>query len=83
MSIEKKRTNFLQRLEYFLKCKIGLKESNAQSWRTDVLHYCNKLLIGLNLNFLENIDILTVTFYRKICSLRVTFGNFSQMQTNS
>ena len=28
--IEKKRTNFLQRLEYFIKCKIGLKESNAQ-----------------------------------------------------
>ena len=28
--VEKKHTNFLQRLEYFLKCKIGLKESNAQ-----------------------------------------------------
>ena len=30
VSIEKKRTSFLQRLEYFIKCKIGLKESNAQ-----------------------------------------------------
>ena len=28
--IEKKPTNFWQRLEYFIKCKIGLKESNTQ-----------------------------------------------------
>ena len=28
--IVNKRTNFLQRLEYFIKCKIGHKESNAQ-----------------------------------------------------
>ena len=38
--IEKKRTNFLQRLEYFIKCKIDLKESNAQfmqNWRLALL----------------------------------------------
>ena len=28
--IEKKPTNFWQRLEYFIKCKIGLKKSNTQ-----------------------------------------------------
>ena len=27
--IEEKPTNFLQRLEFFLKCKIGLKESKV------------------------------------------------------
>ena len=30
MRIEKKRTNFLHSLEFFLKRKIGLKESKAQ-----------------------------------------------------
>ena len=49
--IEKQRTNFLQCLESFSNVKQTLKKVGLNSCKTDVLHNCNRLLIGLNLNF--------------------------------
>ena len=46
---EKKHTNFLQCLEFFTNVEQNVKKLN--SCRTDFLHYCNRFLIGLNLNF--------------------------------
>ena len=56
--------------------KETLKKVRLNSCRTDVLYNCNRLLIGLNLNF---DSILAMLLYGKIYSLRVTFGVFSEM----
>ena len=51
MRIEKNCANFLQCLEFFLKCEIYVKKVRLNLCKTCLLHNCNRLLIVLNLNF--------------------------------
>ena len=51
MHIPKRCTNLLQYFKLFVKYKKVLKKTRLDLCRTAVLCYCNRPLIGLNLNF--------------------------------
>ena len=46
-------SNLMQRLELFQNINWALKQVRVPFCRTDVLHYCNRLLICLNSKFDE------------------------------
>ena len=75
MRIEKKRNNFLQRLQFFLKSKIGLKESKAQ-FMQNLCICCNGLMIGLILNFGTILTYQRSYFTEKYATLVLHLENF-------
>ena len=61
----KKHTDFIQYLEFFLNCKIGLRESKAQFMQNWCLILLQWTLHWVKSEFWYNIDILTLTSYGK------------------